>query len=169
MGVCTHLLSASALQVCPQPPPATRARVVLSEGTLELGSPPASAFKKPLAPRPTLAACLPTQVHCPSSCSGSVQQIYWKDISRKCAADVWNGAVPGTEASSPRCVFTGCGHGPSVTGRPTRTFSCEHSRAGVPCVWNATLPVPQSGRRLSSPKPPHTFGFSPQVSRHEVF
>lgn len=114
VDVCTHLLSASALQVCPQPSPATRARVVFSGRTLELGSLPAAAVK-PLAPRPILATCLPAQVHCPSS----FQILFGKYTGRTFPENVlrMSGTVqlPGTEAFSPHCVFTGCGPGPSVT------------------------------------------------------
>lgn len=114
VDACTHLLSTSALQVCPQPPPALRARMV-SGRTLELGS-SLPLQLSPSLPAPSwLPASLHSLGHCPSCFSGSVWQICWKDISRKCAANVWNGAVTRDRGVFSFTVCSECGRGPSVT------------------------------------------------------
>ena len=133
---------------------------MVSERTLELGS------SLPLQLSPSLPApswppaSLHSLGHCPSCFSGSVWQICWKDISRKCAVNVWNGAVTRDRGVFSFTVRSVWAWAKCYFGRLTRAFRCECSSGGVPCVRNATLPVTQSGRCLSSPKPPHTFGFS---------
>ena len=157
--VCTHLLSTSALQVCPSPHQ-PRGPAWSLKGPWSW-APPAAAVK-PFTPPPILAVCLLAQ-------SGSLPFL----LFRFCLANTLEGhsqkmcceclewrSYPGQAFSPPVRVHRVCAWPKCHLGRLTRVFRCERSKAGLPCVWNATLPVTQSGRCLSSPKLPHAFGFS---------
>ena len=111
---------------------------------------------------PILAACLLAQ-------SGSLPFL----LFRFCLANMLEGhfqkmcceclewcSYPGQRRFLLHCVFRVWAWAKCYCGRLTRAFRCECSSGGVPCVWNAALPVAQSGQCLSSPKPPRTFGFS---------
>lgn len=101
---CLHTPPHVRSGVCPPAPPALRARMV-SGRTLELGS-SLPLQLSPSLPAPSwLPASLHSLGHCPSCFSGSVWQICWKDISRKCVLRMFGMVrLPGTEAFLLHCV-----------------------------------------------------------------